>query len=178
MERDDVLKLNAAALYVVKKCGKAGYIRLFKILYFASREHIARYGRPIIADNFYALPKGPIPTFLYDALKHSHKSEEEKLATEGLYNPVEEEYYVLKTSKEPDMDELSESEVECLDNAISKYKDMPENELSARSHGPAWKEHCQSHGRMNELSIAKEGGANEAMLDYIKENMLVDDLIS
>ena len=69
MTIDDILKLKAAALYVVNKCQAIDYFHLFKILYFADREHYAVYGRRIINDTFCALQNGPVPSFLYDAIK-------------------------------------------------------------------------------------------------------------
>ena len=66
---DEILKLKAVVLYVIKKCHSIDYFHLFKIIYFADREHYATYGRRIICDTFCALPKGPVPSFLYDAIK-------------------------------------------------------------------------------------------------------------
>ena len=43
MDKYDVDKLKAVTLYILKKCGATDYIHLFKILYFAEREHYADY---------------------------------------------------------------------------------------------------------------------------------------
>ena len=135
MNHDDVLKLKAAVLYVVNKCGEIGYMHLFKILYFANREHYAKYGRSIINDTFCALPKGPVPSFLYDAVKPN-------------------------VSKSGDLKIIFDS-------------------LSEKSHDIAWKEAWDKGPArpMMNLSIAKAGGANRAMLEYIKENELIDSII-
>lgn len=180
MEKDDVLKLKAAVLYVVNKCGKVGFLRLFKILYFANRAHYAKYGRGVINDTFCALPKGPVPTFLYDALKSIssyRRTADYSIIVDCLYNPENEEYYVLKAKEQPDMDELSASDIECLDKSIGDYKNMDINKLSSISHDSAWEESKSDHGGMSNLSIAKAGGANEAMLEYIKEKDLIDSLL-
>lgn len=66
---DEMLKLKAAVLYVINKCGVIDYFHLFKILYFADRAHYAHYGRRIIQDTFCALQKGPVPSTLFDAIK-------------------------------------------------------------------------------------------------------------
>lgn len=66
---DEMLKLKAAVLYVMNRCGAIDYFHLFKILYFADRAHYAKYGRRIIQDTFCALPKGPVPSTLFDAIK-------------------------------------------------------------------------------------------------------------
>lgn len=180
MNHDDVLKLKAAVLYVVNKCGEVGYFHLFKILYFANREHYAKYGRSIIKDTFCALPKGPVPSFLFDAVKNlsfTQKTGEYKIISDSLYNQDPSCYFLLSAKEKPDMDELSESDIKCLDKSIEENKNLDINSLSNKSHDKAWEEVKLTHGKMNNLSIAKAGGANEAMVEYIKENELIDSLI-
>ena len=70
---DEMLKLKAVVLYVINKCDEIDYFHLFKILYFADRAHYAKYGRRIIQDTFCALPKGPVPSVLFDAIKVATK---------------------------------------------------------------------------------------------------------
>lgn len=182
MNHDDVLKLKAAVLYVVDKCGEIGYMHLFKILYFANREHYAKYGRSIINDTFCALPKGPVPSFLYDAVKglpFIPKSGEFKVISDSLFNQDPTYYYLLSAKEKPDMDELSKSDIVCLDNSIKENINLDIERLSEKSHDLAWKEAWNkgTSSSINKLSIARAGGANEAMLEYIQENELIDSLI-
>ena len=69
MTTDDMLKLKAVTLYILKQCGELDFIHLFKILYFAERQHYATYGKHLVKDTFCALERGPVPSFLYDAVK-------------------------------------------------------------------------------------------------------------
>lgn len=180
MNHDDVLKLKAAVLYIVNKCGEIGYFHLFKILYFANREHYAKYGRGVIKDTFCALPKGPVPSFLFDAVKNlssTPKGGEYKVISDSLCNQDPTYYYLLSAKELPDMDELSVSDIECLDKSIKENKNLDINTLSNKSHDEAWREVRTAHGKMNNLSIAKAGGANDALLEYIKEYELIDSLI-
>lgn len=182
MKYDDVLKLKAAVLYVINECGEIGYMHLFKILYFANREHYAKYGRSIVNDTFCALPKGPVPSFLYDAVKESPfvtKSGDLKIIADSLYNQDPTYYYLLSAREKPDMDELSKSDISCLNNSIKENINLDIEQLSEKSHDLAWKEAWGkgSSSSMNKLSIAKAGGANKAMLEYIEENELIDSLI-
>lgn len=180
MSYDDVLKLKAAVLYIVNKCGEIGFMHLFKILYFANREHIAKYGRNIINDTFCALPKGPVPTFLYDAVKPSGpKNEYQKIISDSLYSQDPTYYYLLKAKEKPDMDELSKSDILCLDKSIDENIRLDMIRLSEKSHDMAWREASKQglSRQMKSLSIAKAGGANDAMIEYIKENELIDSVI-
>ena len=36
---------------------------------FAERQHYATYGKHLVKDTFCALERGPVPSFLYDAVK-------------------------------------------------------------------------------------------------------------
>ena len=69
MSHEDIEKLKAVTLYILSKCGATDYIHLFKILYFAEKKHYATYGAHITNDTFIAMEHGPVPSFLYDALK-------------------------------------------------------------------------------------------------------------
>lgn len=46
----------------------------------------------------------------------------------------------MKAGEKPDLDELSKAEIEALDAAIDKYKDMDTKTLSELSHDSAWHE--------------------------------------
>lgn len=178
---DELLKLKAVVLYIVNKCVEIDYLHIFKILYFADREHFAKYGRRITDDTYCALPKGPVPSFLFDALKNSnsHKGREHKIISDSLYNPDPTYYYIFSAKEKADMDELSISDIECLDNSIKENKDVDANTLSSKSHDSAWLEawNQKQSSPINNISIAKAGGANNAMLEYINENEYIDAII-
>lgn len=78
------------------------------------------------------------------------------------------------------MDELSASDVACLDRSIAENKEQAFGELSKRSHDQAWQE---AYGRkknapMNPLLMAEAGGASKETLEFIKENAEFDQMIA
>lgn len=175
--RDDILKLKAATLYVIDKCGELDYYHLFKILYFADRKHYATYGRRIINDTFMAMDNGPVPFMLYDAIK-AVTGEGEMPATSDLWeiaNAIgqcgETAYYYLNAKEQPDMDELSASDVQMLDEAIERYGKMSFGELRSISHDDAWKEAymIKRNSEMNSHKSAEAAGASEDMMAFIGE---------
>lgn len=182
---DEMLKLKAVVLYVITKCGEIDYFHLFKILYFADRAHYAKYGRRIIQDTFCALPKGPVPTALFDAIKVATK---QASAINGsplltISNAIESPdfayYFILSAKEAPDMDELSKSDIDFLDTSIAENKDTDIETLSSKSHDEAWAyawEKQRAHP-IDAILMAKAGGANEEMIKYIKENEEIDKLI-
>ena len=83
------------------------------------------------------------------------------------------------------MDELSVSEIKCMDSYIEKFRDMRSEDISALSHeDAAWQaafERWQidpQQWNMSILEIAEAGGANPNTLAYIKENIELDQAIN
>ena len=124
--RNEILKMRAVVLYVLQTFQEGvDYIKLFKILYFAQKEHLVKYGRGVIDDTFHALQYGPVPSFIYK----SFQMLEGRLEMEPDFEEfckgirVADKSKVISTENS-DLDELSISDVKCLDKSIRKYKDM------------------------------------------------------
>lgn len=177
MTQDDILKLKAVALYIINKCKGIDYFHLFKIIYFADREHYAVYGRRIIQDTFCAFKNGPVPSNLYNAIKDA--TGKEKLRDTSLQvisNSIEAndpDYdYIITAKEEPDMEELSKSDIEMLDRSIDENLTLPFHVLSEKSHDIAWQTANDKHhnSEMDPLLMAKAAGASDATMDFIHEN--------
>lgn len=182
LSEEDLLKLKAVALYVLNKCGELDYFHLFKILYFADKNHYAKWGRRIIKDTFCALPKGPVPSVLFDAIKivtkqsNSHFNKRLHIISDALDNPDTTYYYILHAKEMPDMDYLSKSDREELDKSILENKNIDIQTLSDRSHDSAWKDAWNKKPAtpIDPLKMAESGGADSSMMAYIKEMAEID----
>lgn len=180
---DEILKMKAVVLYVLQAFDKGiDYIKLFKILYFAQREHLVKYGRGVIGDTFHALKYGPVPSYIYKAFQmidgRIDKEESFSVFSEGIEIDPDRLVHAVVG---PDMDELSISDRKCLDKYINKYRDMDSYKLSNKSHfDTAWKEaYSRSQDdpekdRMTLIDIAKAGRARSGVIEYIKENIQLD----
>ena len=186
LSEEELLKLKAAALYVIEKCGEIDYFHLFKILYFADCKHYAVYGRRIIKDTFCALPKGPVPSNLYNAVKDAIGSEKlDKMSplkgiSDILYVPDETYSYILSAKEKPDMDELSMSDTQVLDESIHENQNIPFSVLSEKSHDIAWHDadDRKPNSEIDSLMMAKAGGASDDTIAFIKENDTFDNLLN
>jgi len=63
-------------------------LKAAKLLYFADKEHLLRYGRPIIGDTYYALNLGPLPSQAVDFLDDA-----EAAHLAGPSSPEQEEFF-------------------------------------------------------------------------------------
>lgn len=178
----DLLKLKAVALYILKQCGELDFIHLFKILYFAERQHYAVYGKHLVKDTFCALERGPVPSFLYNAVKvaiHAECVAEDSLLQQlaQALKPGEADcYYFIRAAEEPDMDELSKADIACLDASIRENLSKDSIQLSRDSHDIAWQTawNAKNNSSMDPLLIAEAGGALPEFINYLKEQETID----
>ena len=108
----DKAKATQVILWLLHRHGVMDKLKIVKLIFFADREHLARYGRPIIGGNYVAMPHGPVSSELLDYINQMKREEGTPLYLDGneLHSkqPVNEDY-------------LSESEVEVLEEINKKY---------------------------------------------------------
>ena len=160
-----------AILYIAQNVDRKDIHKICKILYFADREHLSKYGRSITGDVYIAMQFGPVPSKIEDIFKavrgDSYFSNE---AGEFKEFFTFQNRYMLKPLAQADMDCLSESEVECLDNAIAKCKDKSFDELTQMSHDTAWSNTPRDR-MMSFADIIMEAGDTEEYANYISDKI-------
>ena len=137
----DPEKAIAALAFFARRLDDVDAMKAAKLLYFADKMHLLRHGRPILGDAYYGLEHGPVPTATYDLIKQvfadSINTESAHVAEIlSRYLDVDRSgsypRFVAKT--EPDMDQLSASDVEALDETIRRYGDKTALELRQLAH--------------------------------------------
>lgn len=178
----DKQKLIEVVLYILSKTKVSDYYHIFKIIYFAHINHLAKYGVPLVTDNFYALPDGPVPSILYDCIKgrcydHELGSMLEASISKGTDN---DDYYTLKAKRKPDESYLSQADIEVLNSSIAENAHLSYAELRKKSHGNEWERafNQQGYKEMNILGMAKDAMASDAILEYIKETIDLETALS
>jgi len=162
-------KTLQSAMYVAEKIKVKDFHRIFKLLFFADREHLIKYGRTITGDTYIKMTNGPVPTNLYDVFKsvRDNKLFQNKKMKE--YFTVHGEY-LIKLEKEPDLKYLSKTDITELDKSIAKYGKLPFGILSAISHGMAW-EYADDNKAIIIENILREVGEDEGYIAYVTENI-------
>ncbi|MEO6831975.1 MAG: Panacea domain-containing protein [Chitinophagaceae bacterium] len=168
----DIDKAVEASLYVLNKVeGACDFHRLFKILYFAEKEHLAAFGRPITGDQYVAMPNGPVPSFVYDALKTLRGGKQYltiNYPVADVFEVVDWKYAGAKRAAK--LEYLSESDLQMLHASIKENGGMDFETLTDKSHDSAWQQAVQND-EMNVMAIATDAGANIDMLKYIASNV-------
>lgn len=157
-------------LYILTKTGGIDYYRLFKVLYFAEREYLTTVCRKLVADDFCALPHGPVPTRLFDAIKGGHYDDFSKAVGEVVSFAGEDAGNVLVPNRAPKLSMISKLEIDVIDRTIDKYASLSFAELRRLSHGLAWNatSHC---GVISSEDIAREGGLHPDALPYLRDQL-------
>jgi len=57
------------AMFAGAELSELTTLKIAKLLYFADKRHLLRYGRPITGDTYFGMENGPVPSMAYDVLK-------------------------------------------------------------------------------------------------------------
>jgi uncharacterized phage-associated protein len=135
----DKQKAVEALVYIAQQMPGVGRFHAAKVLYFAEREHVRRYGRPIVGDRYIAMDNGPVPSFSYDVLKGSVSAKDAPLI-EGALERADDRYHpAYKAAREPDLTYFSKTDLACLDDAVDHCRNRSFGSISDETHRhPAW----------------------------------------
>ena len=164
----DRIKALNALLYVANRIQRKDFHKIFKIIYFADRQHLADWGKPITGDTYIAMEAGPVPSRMYDMMKivrgDSYHPDMEGL---GKFFQVENWMYVRPLA-DADLNKLSRNEQEALDDSIRKYAQLSYDEIKEKSHDVAWRSTARDFSIKWE-DIAREAGLDSEELECINE---------
>jgi len=130
--------VQALAFFASRGVNDLDTLKAVKLLYFADRQHLLKYGRPILGDDYYCMKNGPIPTNalgqIQDALSSSPTGDHDPLFDEyfGVDRTHQHARFTLK--KEPDLDVFSATDVEVLESVLEAYGDKSAWKLRELTH--------------------------------------------
>jgi hypothetical protein len=134
--RFDPEKALESVLFVIPRLRDPTLHSVSKILYQADREHMQRYARPISGDRYCAMEHGQVPSAIYDVLK-AVKAGRDLSAGFAESLRVENGRQVVAL-REPRLDVLSPSELECLATSAAEHGHKTFGQLADESHDAAW----------------------------------------
>ncbi len=131
-------KALEALVYVAQRTPGHDMYKALKALYVADKLHLSRYGRLIYGERYSALPYGPVPQFAYDAARSVNDGRSCAIPAELLATSLCRFGDQLRPRREPDLLELSKSDVECLDEAIRDLAFDSFEEVKRKTHDSAY----------------------------------------
>lgn len=131
----DAEKALEAIVYVSHRT--QNLFNIVKTLYFADKLHLQNYGRLITGDRYIAMEDGPVPSGAYDLIKlvrgDDGYSYERKIVDAHPEKAISAKKQGNETEviplREPRVEYLSESDIECLEEAIKLYAHMDGRKL-------------------------------------------------
>ena len=193
----DFKKATQALNYLAKKLGgNINKMQAIKLIYFADRYHLRKYGRPVTNDEFVAMGYGPVGSKTKDIAENTPFLDKIEIEYSKRYIKNQGQYNI-QSINEVDMDVFSDSDTEALDFAINNLGKFNQFDLAKISHAyPEWKKFKKEleSGRGSAFSMnyedffkdAEPGDENlcllndkdlfvmdaedkKVMLDYVKE---------
>jgi uncharacterized phage-associated protein len=160
---------QSAARLLQLRGGRMSYLKLIKLLYLADREALLRWGRPITTDRFVSMERGPVLSRLLDLVTDGDDPGAPCIWTEHISAPAN---YEVELKSEPGRDELSDAEIELLDEIFKKYGSKSRWELVEMMHKlPKWKDPQGSAIPITFRDILKAGGKTELEIAAIEDEL-------
>jgi len=126
--RFDESRTREAVLYILNSLDVVDKYKLSKLLYFADKIHLSKYGRTITGDEYVKMEYGPVPSKVYDVIKGNIQD----------LIPVHTQGVRVMANRNANIEELSESDVNCIRESIEKYGNKDFGELYDLSHDETW----------------------------------------
>lgn len=135
-DRDKALEI---ILFIAQSLPTATLHSISKVLYLSDKLHLQDYGRLTCGDRYVAMDYGPVPSAIYDMMKVADK----RASIDVDWDEIIQEAIVVNgrnvvAKRDCNMDLLSESEVECIQQTIAEYGQKTFGQLTDITHDSAW----------------------------------------
>jgi uncharacterized phage-associated protein len=135
-------------IYLASKVSDPTFLRISKLLYFADKTSLERYARFITGDTYFAMQHGPVPSSAYNLMKEAPE--------DGSLGFIREYERTIKVCRKPKLNELSDSDQECLDIAVAIWGNAPVWKLIQDSHDEAYEKAWKERGNKSSVSMPLE----------------------
>jgi uncharacterized phage-associated protein len=133
--RVDFTKAIELIVWIANKKPDIDIYHVAKILYYAEKTHLNKYGRPIVGATYIRMPFGQVPSEIRDLItKNAWMVEPDDLDRFSVSVEVNKKpHHKLKPLRRADMDYFSDTDIECLEKSLNRYADMSFDELKVIS---------------------------------------------
>jgi uncharacterized phage-associated protein len=146
---------QALNFFAIQHGGDIDKVHALKLVFFADRYHLRKYGRPITNDQYWAMRLGPVPSGVKDLFELDSASPEERHYAEKYFERGD-KHHSIRSLMPVDERVLSASDLEAL-HFVSKTFQAGFGIVEKTHLYPEWKKH--------EACI--KGGSTRVPMDYL-----------
>lgn len=167
-------KAIEAIVYLANKKPAMTQYFFMKMMFYADKFHINKYGTPVIGDKYIKMANGPVPSFILDAIhmdgsKLTHDDYEEIEKSLSFKTWGKKIYTTAK--READMGYFSDTDIECLDAAFDFCKNKTFGELKDLTHDePSWKNAVDNRQMDYALFVDEDNPDKQAIIADLSDN--------
>lgn len=123
--------------------GRLNKMAALKLVFFADRYHVRKYGRPVTGDSYLAMNYGPVPSGTKDlAYLSEFLSNHERSYAETYLQRSTADAHSFESKAEPETRVFSETDLEALGFAWAQFGRFDQFALADITHDyPEWKRH-------------------------------------
>jgi uncharacterized phage-associated protein len=125
-----------------------------KVIYFADKLHLERFGRSMFGETYIAMDNGPVPSGAYDIVKYVGGRAKYDLEFPEAHSSLCATKTTLSAKQSPKLDFFSRSELMCLTHAAREFGGLNFEQLKRLSHDEAWKR-ADANGEMELEDIVR-----------------------
>ena len=157
--------IQIAALLLKKSGGKMDMLRLTKLLYLVDREAFMRWGLPLTGDDYASMKYGMVLSETYSLSRR--KFLQHRLWDNYISAP--DNNYVMALIADPEDDELSENDVDLVNEIFETYKDKSTRFLIESVHHklPEWKDVGNSSLIIPYDEVLGQSGVSEDQIETV-----------
>lgn len=132
---------QALNFFAICSGGKVNKMKALKLIFFADRYHLRKFGRPITNCDYTAMDFGPVASQAKDIAEFTDfASKNSKDYAKEYIKKINK--YTLESIKSPELKVFSKSDIEALQFAWDKFGGIDKYELCDITHAyPEWKKH-------------------------------------
>lgn len=159
-------KVKEMILYILKKTGDIDYYKLMKILFCSDRNNLLVWGEPITNLKYYAKDHGPVPQSIYKMILRSGSGKDNSM--DDIITRSGD--FLVHGKREPDMNYISQTDIEAMDPAIDYLKDKDYKEIEKELHEKVFFRLFPLKRTYSLTDMAESAGADKIILQRISFN--------
>jgi uncharacterized phage-associated protein len=166
---DERKAAEAAAVLLRANDGSMNYMKLIKELYIADRRALLDWGRSITSDRYVAMKHGPVLSNVLDLIHFGSKTDWSAIISDNQNY----ELGLRADFQDDDIEELSDAEINLLNNVALEFRDEDPWSIVDRLHDelPEWHDPGQGALEISISDILRAGGKQDEHIEAINQEL-------